>query len=81
MIFTGILSFILSLINGMFNAFSWPVVTQLPFGIDPILVGGFGNLYYLINSFPPLGIILSGFIWVLGWKIGLFFLRMFHIVA
>lgn len=81
MIWTGILSFLLSMLNGFFDAFHLPVVSELPFGVDSILVSGFGNVYYLISVFPPLGIILNGFVFILGWKLVLFFLRMFHLVA
>lgn len=59
----------------------FPVVTELPFGIDTYLVTGFSNFLYVASQIPPLGLMYSAFLWVLAWKIGLAFFRMIPIVG
>jgi len=81
MILLAIFGFFTLVISTFFDILHLPVVTTLPFGIDAILVSGIANVYYITTYIPPLGIILDGFLFVLGWKTTLFFLRMFHIIA
>lgn len=69
------------MLNAFFNAFHLPIVSVLPFGIDPLLVSGMGNIRYIITAFPPLGIILTGFLFVLSWKLLVVVVRMIPIIG
>jgi len=67
MIFYFLLQIPLLIFNSL-SAFL-PLVTELPFGIDPILDDGFGWFLYLTTVFPPLLVMYQAFIWVLGFKL------------
>lgn len=58
-----------------------PVITELPYGIDSILVTGMTYLHAIIAVFPPLGIMLSGFLIILGFKTLMLVLRAVPIIG
>jgi hypothetical protein len=61
--------------------FSWfPVVTQLPFGIDGVLTTGMGYVWFMANIIPPIGIMLNGFLFLIGFKIVLKIIAMVPII-
>ena len=74
--------FFLNIFITIFNfAFSWGgTITTLPFGIDAFLQTGMGYFYSLVAIIPPLGIILSGFLWVIGFKLLLKLLAMIPVI-
>lgn len=54
-----------------------PTVTELPFGIDSILVQGAGYVHFLGGVFPPLGYLLQAFMYYLGF---LLLLKVFRLI-
>jgi len=79
MITAYFLSFIVWILGVMF---SWlPAVTTLPLGIDPYLVQGVSGVRWIATFFPPMVILINGFMWVLGWKMFLIFVRVIPIIG
>jgi len=74
---------LLSMINSFLSVilYVFPKVNVLPFGIDAILVQGAGYLHYLINVIPPFGIVFTGFMWVVEFKILMMFVRLIPYVG
>lgn len=70
---------ILDLIGFLTSLF--PVVTQLPFGIDSILVQGFGYIHFLAGVFPPIGAVLTGFLYIVNYKLLMMFIRVLPLVG
>lgn len=54
-----------------------PTVTAFPFGIDAILVSGVGYYNYLSVQVPFFPLLMSAFMFIIWWKIGL---RIFSII-
>jgi hypothetical protein len=79
MIITILLTIIIAVFQVFFNFM--PVVTELPYGIDAILVEGMGYLSFLMEVFPPLSTMLTGFIVVLGFKLGMMVVKMIPFVG
>lgn len=79
MIITIFLVIVISLFGSVFQFF--PQVTALPFGIDAILVQGMGYVYFLKGIFPPLGIMLTGFLFVIGFKVVMLLFKMIPVVG
>jgi len=50
------------------------------FPIDTYLSTGMGYVHYIIDVFPPLGVMYEGFLWIIGWKILLITLQFFKII-
>lgn len=70
-----------ALISLLVVVFGWlPVVTSLPFGIDSFIVTGVGYVNFISTIFPPLGILYTAFLWVIGWKITLLVIRMIPVI-
>ena len=55
-------------------------ITQLPFGIDAILVQAMGYIWFIVSVFPPLGIIIEGLLFVFGFKLALKLIAMIPII-
>lgn len=71
---------ILAFIGAIFDLMQIPIVTTLPF-VDEYLVTGRGYLEWLMVVFPPFAMMLSGFMFVLGFKIVMVALvRIFRII-
>ena len=66
-VLSGILSFL-------------PKVTKIPFGIDSVLVQGMGYFHFIMGLFPPLSIMLNGFLVIMGFKVTLKLIAMIPIV-
>jgi len=73
---------LLSMVVALLNGATWilPTVTTLPFGIDPILSTGMGYIVFIISVFPPLGLLLNGFLFYYGFKLTLKFIAMIPIL-
>jgi len=73
--------FLIAIIS-LVNALTWvlPTVTELPFGIDGILVTGMGYIVFLSTVFPPLGTMLTGFLVYYGFKLSLKLVAMIPII-
>lgn len=74
MIFLAFLQIIVATLKIIFSIL--PNVDVLPFGIDSILVQGVGYVHYVASIFPPIQSILSGFLYVVGFKIVLKVIRL-----
>lgn len=61
--------------------FYFPKVTELPFGLDPLLTTGFSNFFYIINIIPPLALMWEAFVWVMAFKISIKIMLMIPIVG
>lgn len=72
-----IITFILGLIVAILNTITavFPTVTELPFGIDSILVTGIGGYKAMASFFPPLSTVLTAFILYLGFRLMLKFFK------
>ena len=70
-VFVGIVSLVLALL---------PNVSELPFGIDSYLVQGRGMLQFLANEIPIFAVFISGFLWIMSWKLSLIVLTQFRIL-
>lgn len=68
----------ISVIGALFRWF--PVVTALPFGADPYLVAGMGYIRFIAVVFPPIGIMLTGFLFVMSWKLVLLVIKLIPVV-
>lgn len=83
-VFLGaILAIIPVVISVSLHAFGldFPVnITTLPFGVDALLSQAMGGFYSFVGLFPPLGIMFTGFMFVVGFKIALKFVAMIPIV-
>jgi len=79
MIFTGILSAIISLFGAIFNLLHIGTVSTIPFA-DSYLVTGRGYLEWWIVYFPPLATMLAGFLTILAFKTLMLTLRLFRII-
>lgn len=50
--------------------FSWGgAVSTLPMGVDALMVQGMSYFHLFIGFFPPLGIMLTAFLWFVAWKL------------
>jgi len=65
---------VVAVVSIFFSVF--PEVTSLPFNLDVYLANGFGYINFLAGVFPPLAIMLTGFLWILGWKLAMVIVRM-----
>jgi len=79
MIFTLIFGMFVTIFAVIFQYF--PIVTELPFGSDAILSTGMGYIHFVIAVFPPLGIMLSGFLVIIGFKMLMLVLRAVPIIG
>jgi len=79
MIIVLFLNFIILLFGAVFSFF--PVVTELPWGIDSILVTGMGYLRFIIGLVPPLGIMFSGFVVIVLFKMTMVVFRAVPIIG
>lgn len=66
MIVQFLIKAVLSLFGGLFSLF--PVVHTLPL-VDSYLVSGVGYLRFLITVFPPLDVMLTAFLYYIGFKV------------
>jgi hypothetical protein len=57
-----------------------PDASFLPFGIDAVLVSGFGYVHYLALIFPPITIALAFMYWLIWWKLGIKLLSLIPII-
>jgi len=57
-----------------------PHVTQLPFGVDSYLVQAMGYFFYIADVIPTLGILYTGFLVVLDYKVVMLFLKLIRVV-
>jgi len=73
------LNFILVIFGGLASLL--PVVTTLPFGIDALLVTASGYAHFVFEVFPPLGIMFSGFMIILGFKMSMLIVRAVPVVG
>ena len=71
-LFAGIISGVLGLVK-----FS---VNSLPLHFGDYLHTGAGYLYYLVIYFPPLGIILNGFLVYMGFRGSMILLYLFRVL-
>lgn len=64
---------LLWLFTGMMDIFGsltwWPVITELPFGIDAVLVQGMGYFNFLRSVFPPFDALVEGILFVFWFKL------------
>lgn len=73
-----ITQFFFTIIITVFDSLtSWlPQVTELPFGLDTILLTAVGWLQSLVIVFWPIEVILSVFLWYLTFRVGLILLKL-----
>ena len=81
MIFLALIQLIVAIPSIILDSFSIltggaSTVTVLPFGIDSILVQGVGYIYFLASVFPPISAVLTGFLFIIGFKILMKFVRL-----
>jgi hypothetical protein len=78
-----LVSIFLQLLHSIISTFSsvLPDASVLPFGIDAILVSGFGYIHFLSNLVPPLQIMLNGFLFVFGFKLVMMVVRAIPIIG
>jgi len=81
MILLAIIQLIVAVPSIILDAFSLltggaSTITVLPFGIDAILVQGFGYVHFIADVFPPIGAVLTGFLYVVGFKMLMKFVRL-----
>lgn len=79
MLLLTLLNLITAIPTVIFSLF--PKVTALPFGIDSILVQGSGYIHFLVGVIPPLGIMLNGLLYIIGFKILMMFIRIIPIIG
>lgn len=68
------------IIGAVLSIFHGIVFLQWPFGINTILITGMGWVSYLIEVFPPLGIILNGFLFYMGFRLVMIALYLFRLL-
>lgn len=69
---------LVSMVNALTSVF--PLVTQIPFGIDDILTTGMGYIVFISGVIPPLGIMLNGFLFYYTFKLSLKLVAMIPII-
>jgi len=57
-----------------------PQATVLPFGIDELLVQGFGYIFFIFTVIPTLEIFWKALVFVLIWKLSIKFIGMLPII-
>lgn len=57
-----------------------PAVEELPFGIDLLLIQGFGYLHYMSDVFPPINTLLDAILFVISFKLFLKLVAMVPLV-
>jgi len=75
MIISYFLSFILYGLSFLLSPF--PTVDVLPFGVDELLLNGFGYFRIISEAFPPFALMLEVTLWYLGYRVGLIILKVF----
>lgn len=79
MIIYFLLNFVVAMVTFIFD---WlPKVTELPFGLDAILVTTFGYWYGFLAVMWPLEVVWVCVLWYYGIKIGMIFVRMIPFVG
>lgn len=59
----------------------FPVVTQLPFGLDSYFQSAFSVIYVLAEYFPPLQTVITAFIIYIGFRILLFIVKILPFIG
>jgi len=77
-----IIQVIIRSILGMIGSLvAWlPEVSELPFGIDSVLVSAFGYFNYIAVLIPPLALMKSAFLFVVTFKITMLILKYLRII-
>jgi hypothetical protein len=77
-----ILQLLLQLLQSLFTiVLGWTSIVTLPFGIEGYLQTGAGYIHMIVVYFPPLGIMLQGFLWILVWKFIMILLRLIPFIG
>lgn len=79
MLLTALLQLPVSFLSVLVSIF--PTITQLPWGLDDIVVSGIGYIHYMALILPPIGILLQGFMYFIYFKITMMFLKMIPIIG
>jgi len=70
-----ILSVMITIVGVLFSLF--PVIDELPWGMDSVLSDGVGGYKLLAEAFPPLNSLLTVFMIYLAFRLGIITLRFF----
>lgn len=69
MIIDALLQVLIGLGREMVSVLHLPIITELPWGIDSVLVNGLGGYRAMAVFFPPLTVVMTAFIIYLGFRI------------
>lgn len=61
---------------GLFFA-PFPVVTELPWGVDSFFASGIGYFRHMMEFFPPFSTVLDAFLLYIGFRLAIIILRFF----
>jgi len=75
MIIFFVLTFILTIVSFIFAPF--PTISELPWGIDSVMVSGVSGFKYLAELYPPFSTVLTAFLVYIGFRVGIILLRFF----
>jgi len=75
MIIILLLNFLLLIIGAVFSFF--PVVLELPFGIDGFLTTAVGYFIGIFDTIPYLEVVWTSFKWIIVFEIALLVLKLF----
>jgi len=81
MIIDAILEFVLELFNQLRVFLHLSIISELPWGIDSVLVSAVGGYKALAVFFPPLTVILTAFILYLSFRVILMVLKMIPFIG
>jgi len=78
-----ILGFLLKIPLLILNAFTFwiPVITELPFGLDAMLVNGMNNVLYIAVIFPPILTAYKAFLFIVFYLLGKKLLAMIPVLG
>lgn len=70
-----LLTVVITLVGFLFGLF--PLITELPWGLDAVVVQGVGGYKLLATAFPPLSTVLTIFLIYISFRLGMILLRFF----
>jgi len=75
MIVYMLISVVISIVGVLFSLF--PVIEELPWGVDAFIVQGVGGYKLLATAFPPLSTVMTIFLIYISFRLGMILLRFF----
>jgi len=74
---------LITVVTMMLSVFTvwFPIVNELPWGLDSYILSGFSGIYTLSEYFPPLGMVLDGFLIYMGFKFGMLIFKMIPFIG